>query len=85
MEERTDSSGQRNDFMRTLEDLESGLDLEALKKKAGVGDDKKVKKLKDKQESLLATPIELELLQTDPDKLYPLIYAFLKVNLILFF
>ncbi|RUS26051.1 hypothetical protein BC938DRAFT_471289 [Jimgerdemannia flammicorona] len=78
MEERTDSSGQRNDFMRTLEDLESGLDLEALKKKAGVDDDKKVRKSRIGQESLLATPIELDFLQSDPDKLYPLIYAFLK-------
>ncbi|KAG9288893.1 hypothetical protein G9A89_019515 [Geosiphon pyriformis] len=76
------SEGQRNDFMRTLEEMETGLDLEALKKQldhvneeqSGISSKKKII-----EDSALDTSlISIDLLDKDPDKLYVLIYTFFK-------
>ncbi|CAG8538753.1 12843_t:CDS:2 [Ambispora gerdemannii] len=77
IEERTE--GQRNDFMRTLEEMETGLDLEALKKTADEelnGDSSKKKAIEDS--ALDTSFISIDLLDKDPDKLYVLIYTFFK-------
>ncbi|CAG8639047.1 7015_t:CDS:10 [Funneliformis caledonium] len=77
IEERTE--GQRNDFMRTLEEMDTNLDLEALKKQQDVAESRTSKKKKPTEDSALDnTPISIELLEKDPDKLYILIYTFLK-------
>jgi len=77
IEERTE--GQRNDFMRTLEEMDTNLDLEALKKQQGDEESRTSKKKKTTEDSVLDnTPISIELLEKDPDKLYVLIYTFLK-------
>ncbi|KAF7722510.1 mRNA splicing protein prp18 [Apophysomyces ossiformis] len=75
MEERSEDQGQRNDFMRKLEEMEEGMKLEVLKQKAGVVDGKKEKK--SKKADLIVAPIELKLLQSDRDKLFMQIYAYL--------
>ncbi|CAG8533629.1 1543_t:CDS:2 [Paraglomus occultum] len=77
IEERTE--GQRNDFMKTLEEMETGLDLEVLGSRGDGSADKDEKKKKIIEDSALdATQISLELLEKDPDKLHMLIYTFFK-------
>ncbi|KAG0367623.1 Prp18 domain-containing protein [Gamsiella multidivaricata] len=67
------SEGQRNDFMRALENAETGLHMEAL------GKDAKDKKPKvDPTKDLDMSEISTELLQKDQDKLYVLIYTYFK-------
>ncbi|KAF8978522.1 mRNA splicing protein prp18 [Entomortierella lignicola] len=67
------SEGQRNDFMRALENAETGLHLEAL------GKDSKDKKNKvDPTKDLDTSEISIELLSKDQDKLYVLIYTYFK-------
>ncbi|KAG0174098.1 mRNA splicing protein prp18 [Apophysomyces sp. BC1034] len=75
MEERSEDQGQRNDFMRKLEEMEEGMKLDVLKQKGGVMDDKKDKK--SKKAELIVAPIQLKLLQSDRDKLFMQIYAYL--------
>ncbi|KAJ1983618.1 hypothetical protein H4R34_001166 [Dimargaris verticillata] len=82
MEER--SEGQRNDFMKNLEEMESGLALEALQKQAE-GDSTEsaaVQAKRRKKEQFMkdydTTRISLKLLQTDIDLVYTLIYVYLK-------
>ncbi|KAF9208491.1 mRNA splicing protein prp18 [Haplosporangium sp. Z 27] len=67
------SEGQRNDFMRAMENAETGLHLEAL------GKDSKDKKNKvDPTKDLDTSEISIELLSKDQDKLYVLIYTYFK-------
>ncbi|KAF9177238.1 mRNA splicing protein prp18 [Haplosporangium sp. Z 767] len=71
------SEGQRNDFMRALENAETGLHLEALGQQGGSG--AKEKKLKaDPTRDLDTDEISTDLLQKDQDKLYVLIYTYFK-------
>ncbi|CAG8434471.1 7362_t:CDS:2 [Scutellospora calospora] len=73
------SEGQRNDFMRTLEEMETGLDLEVLKKQPEEDTNRSSKKKRAVEDLPLDnTPIEVELIEKDPDKLYILIYTFFK-------
>lgn len=80
MEER--SEGQRNDFMETLGQYETRLDLEALKRQAGedVEDEAAGRRKRKREEAGLedTTLISIELLQKDPNKVYTLIYVYLK-------
>lgn len=62
--------------MRNLEELETNMRLEDLKQKGAVIDDKK----KTKKATMIVEPIQLELLQTDIDKLYFQIYAYFSVS-----
>ena len=83
-----------NDFRRTLADMESGMDARDVERKAklshrtradveeadgevekedGVGVGKKVKNME-------VGVIDLKLIKTDPNKLYPLVYYALKVS-----
>ncbi|GAA5805987.1 hypothetical protein HPULCUR_011514 [Helicostylum pulchrum] len=71
MDEQSGDQG-RNDFMRTLEEMETNMRLDDLKQKGGPVDDKK----KIKKTTLVVEPIEIGLLQTDIDKLYSQIYAY---------
>lgn len=80
MEERTE--GQRNDFMKTLGQYETRLDLEALKRQAGEeGGDEAGRKRRKKEDAAVledTEPISIELLQKDPEKVYTLVYVYLK-------
>ncbi|ORX89596.1 Prp18-domain-containing protein [Basidiobolus meristosporus CBS 931.73] len=77
MEER--SEGQRNDFMKTLEAMEAGLDLENLKKQAGEVDNHEKKKRKDDSARAVdTTQISLEMLSSEPEKVYGIIYTYFK-------
>lgn len=84
------SEGQRNDFMKTLEVLEQEFDLEALSRSDGgrlnkshkeslqgreTGEEKKQSSLK---LEINQQPITLALLKTEKDKIFPLIYFYLK-------
>ncbi|KAF9437137.1 mRNA splicing protein prp18 [Entomortierella beljakovae] len=64
------SEGQRNDFMKALENAETGLHMEALSK------EKKTKT--DTKKELDTSEISVDLIQKDTDKLYVLIYTYLK-------
>ncbi|KAF9113590.1 mRNA splicing protein prp18 [Mortierella sp. AM989] len=67
------SEGQRNDFMRAMENAETGLHMEAL------GKDSKEKKVKvDPTKDLDTKEISVSLLEKDQDKLYVLIYTYFK-------
>lgn len=77
MEER--SEGQRNDFMRTLDQMDAGMNLEALKRKAA-GDDDTSKPVKKSRDDALIEPVQMEWLQKQPEKLYPTIYGYFKVS-----
>jgi pre-mRNA-splicing factor 18 len=77
MEER--SEGQRNDFMRTLEQMDEGMNLEALKRKAA-GGDQTAKPVKKARDDALIEPVNMEWLQKQPEKLYPIIYGYFKVS-----
>ncbi|CAG8456159.1 14527_t:CDS:2 [Racocetra fulgida] len=73
------SEGQRNDFMKTLEEMETGLDLEVLKKQPEEEISRSSKKKRVVEDLPLDnTPIEVDLIEKDPDKLYILIYTFFK-------
>lgn len=76
MEER--SEGQRNDFMRTLEQMDEGMNLEALKRKAE-GEDLTEKAAKKSRDDTAIVPVNMDWLRTEPEKLHPLIYSYLKV------
>lgn len=65
--------------MRKLEEMEEGMRLEALKQKAGVRDEKKINK-KLKKAELIVEPIDLNLLQSDLDRLFAQIYSYLVVS-----
>ncbi|KAF9354944.1 mRNA splicing protein prp18 [Mortierella sp. AD094] len=68
------SEGQRNDFMRAMENAETGLHMEALGK-----DSKEEKKTKvDFTKDIDTSEISIDLLQKDQDKLYVLIYTYFK-------
>ncbi|KAF9956541.1 mRNA splicing protein prp18 [Modicella reniformis] len=74
------SEGQRNDFMRAMENAETDLHLEALGHQGGM--DAKDKKKKSKENStnkdLDTSLISTDLLLKDQDKLYVLIYTYFK-------
>ncbi|RIB12631.1 potassium channel regulatory factor [Gigaspora rosea] len=73
------SEGQRNDFMKTLEEMETGLDLEILKKQPEEDISRSSKKKRPIEDLPLDnTPIEVDLIEKDSDKLYVLIYTFFK-------
>ncbi|ORZ00174.1 Prp18 domain-domain-containing protein [Syncephalastrum racemosum] len=72
MEEQTDE-GQRNDFMRQLEEMEEGMRLEVLKK----GGNETATAKKPKKQALQVEPINLKLIKEDRDKLCLQIYAYL--------
>ncbi|CAG8473300.1 9260_t:CDS:2 [Dentiscutata heterogama] len=75
------SEGQRNDFMKTLEEMETGLDLEILKKQPEEDNSRSSKKKRPIEDLPLDnTPIEVDLIEKDSDKLYVLIYTFFKVE-----
>ncbi|KAK4517919.1 uncharacterized protein ATC70_001268 [Mucor velutinosus] len=61
----------RNEFMKTLEEMETSMRLDELKQKGGVSEEKKVKK-----PALAVEPIQLELISKDIDRLYSQIYAY---------
>ncbi|KAI8055597.1 Prp18 domain-containing protein [Gilbertella persicaria] len=71
MNEESGNQG-RNEFMKTLEEMEANMRLDELKQKSGVQDDKK----KAKKSTLVVEPIQLELISKDIDKLYYQIYAY---------
>ncbi|KAG0205206.1 mRNA splicing protein prp18 [Mortierella sp. GBA30] len=71
------SEGQRNDFMRALENAETGLHLEALGQQGGSATKEKKSKA-DPTKDLDTNEIAVELLQKDQDKLYVLIYTYFK-------
>lgn len=91
IEERTE--GGRNELMRALEGVEGNMDLEELAKRArdakGAGDSSITKRrtdgLEDEMDGELKTgedaevTVDLELIKTDPRKIYPQIYFALKV------
>ncbi|OMJ08941.1 Pre-mRNA-splicing factor 18, partial [Smittium culicis] len=74
------SSGQTNDFMKAIEDLESGSLLEDLKKKANLQDELLIKRSKKAQffKQFDTSLLSLKLLQKDPDQTYTLVYAYFK-------
>ncbi|RPD60962.1 Prp18-domain-containing protein [Lentinus tigrinus ALCF2SS1-7] len=61
--------GGQNDFKKALEDVDKQTQEEAAREKG---------KKKDKEASLMSDVLDLELVKTDPDKLYPIIYYALK-------
>ncbi|KAG0334602.1 mRNA splicing protein prp18 [Podila humilis] len=75
------SEGQRNDFMRAMENAETGLHLEALGRMERTESSSKGKGKKLKTESgqaLDTNEISTDLLRKDMDKLYVLIYTYFK-------
>lgn len=75
----TKMQGQRNDFMRKLEEMEEGMRLEVLKQKGGVVDEKKSQKKR--KTDLVVEDIDLKLLQLDIDRLYMQIYTYIVVRI----
>ncbi|GJJ78665.1 pre-mRNA-splicing factor 18 [Entomortierella parvispora] len=69
------SEGQRNDFMRALENAETGLHMEALGRQE---EEKKKKNKEDPTKNVDTSEISVELFQKDQDKLYVLIYTYFK-------
>ena len=79
IEERgTERQGGQNDFKKALEDVEN-VEKEMTAKGSGSG--KKGKGLKDDVEQQVNGVLDLGLLKSDPDKLYPIIYYALKRTL----
>ncbi|KAF9027186.1 mRNA splicing protein prp18 [Haplosporangium bisporale] len=73
------SEGQRNDFMRAMENAETGLHLEALGQTDRASSSNKDKKTKaDPTKNVDTNEISTDLLQKDMDKLYVLIYTYFK-------
>ncbi|ORX56031.1 Prp18-domain-containing protein [Piromyces finnis] len=75
-EEKTE--GQQNEFMHAMEDTDRNLDLEALKKQAGIKDDDEKNKKKKDYKDVDTTIIGLELIQKDMDKACFLISVYFK-------
>ncbi|KAF9971497.1 mRNA splicing protein prp18 [Actinomortierella ambigua] len=81
------SEGQRNDFMRALENAETELHLEVLGQTADSSSSKKKDKTKDKaggaqdSKQLDTSEISTKLIQKDQDKLYVLLYTYFKRRL----
>ncbi|KAF9154259.1 mRNA splicing protein prp18 [Linnemannia schmuckeri] len=71
------SEGQRNDFMRALENAETGLHLEALGQQGG-SSTKEKKSKSEPAKDVDTNEISVELIQKDMDKLYVLIYTYFK-------
>jgi pre-mRNA-splicing factor 18 len=75
MEERTE--GQQNDFARTLESLDSGLDLAALRHQVGKpSGEGRASRPQEKEDA--SKPITLSLFKSNKDEIYILIYLYLK-------
>ncbi|KAI8353734.1 Prp18 domain-containing protein [Mortierella sp. GBAus27b] len=73
------SEGQRNDFMRALENAETGLHMEALGQQTGKeSKDKKKQKEGSSRKDVDTSLISTDLLEKDQDKLYVLIYTYFK-------
>ncbi|KAF9586579.1 mRNA splicing protein prp18 [Lunasporangiospora selenospora] len=72
------SEGQRNDFMRALENAETGLHMEALGQKEERQTNKEKKTKSDPTKDLNTDEISVELIQKDQDKLYILVYTYFK-------
>lgn len=66
--------------MKTMEEMETNMRLEDLKQKGTANDDKK----STKKSTLVVEPIQIELLQTDIEKLYYQIYAYFTVSVKMF-
>lgn len=63
--------------MRKMEEMETNMRLDDLKQKGGIStDDKK----KSKKATLVVEPIQLELMQSNIDRLYYQIYAYFTVS-----
>ncbi|KAF9902482.1 mRNA splicing protein prp18 [Linnemannia zychae] len=71
------SEGQRNDFMRAMENAETGLHLEALGQQGGSSTKEKKSKSTPAKE-VDTNEISVDLIQKDMDKLYVLIYTYFK-------
>ncbi|KAG0293163.1 mRNA splicing protein prp18 [Linnemannia gamsii] len=71
------SEGQRNDFMRALENAETGLHMEALGQQGG-STTKEKKSKSEPAKDVDTNEISVELIQKDMDKLYVLIYTYFK-------
>jgi len=75
-EEKTE--GQQNEFMHAMEDTDRNLDLEALKKQAGIEDDDEKNKKRKDYSDVDTSIIGLELIQKDMDKACFLISVYFK-------
>ncbi|KAK3845089.1 MAG: Prp18 domain-containing protein [Linnemannia gamsii] len=71
------SEGQRNDFMRAMENAETGLHLEALGQQGG-SSTKEKKSKSEPAKDVDTSEISIDLIQKDMDKLYVLIYTYFK-------
>jgi hypothetical protein len=81
IEERgTDRQGGQNDFKKALEDVEN-VEREMNAKNGPRSSGKKGKGLKDDVEQQVNGVLDLGLVKSDPDKLYPIIYYALKRTL----
>ncbi|KAG0056145.1 mRNA splicing protein prp18 [Gryganskiella cystojenkinii] len=67
--------GQRNDFMRAMENAESGLQRDALGRQT---EEKSKKTKEDSSKNIDTSEISVDLFQKDQDKLYVLIYTYFK-------
>lgn len=87
LEERgSDKSSGLNDFRRVMEHMEQGLNVEDAVKRLVVQDQNEKGKDKsqgpgDEKQSAEEGVLDLDLIKTDPDKLYPLIYYAIKRKL----
>ncbi|KAG0285838.1 mRNA splicing protein prp18 [Linnemannia gamsii] len=71
------SEGQRNDFMRAMENAETGLHMEALGQQGG-STTKEKKSKSEPAKDVDTNEISVELIQKDMDKIYVLIYTYFK-------
>ncbi|KAF9298242.1 mRNA splicing protein prp18 [Linnemannia elongata] len=71
------SEGQRNDFMRAMENAETGLHMEALGQQGG-SSTKEKKSKSEPAKDVDTNEISVDLIQKDMDKLYVLIYTYFK-------
>lgn len=90
IEERGERGGGQNVFRKALEEMEGTLNMEEIEKKAGQGDKGKGVASEAGETKAMAgageakgamdedTVLDLALVKTNPDKLYPLIYYALK-------
>jgi pre-mRNA-splicing factor 18 len=62
--------------MKTMEEMEANMRLDDLKQKGAGNEEKKISK----KSTLVVEPIQIELLQTDIEKLYSQIYAYFTVS-----
>ncbi|KAG1458547.1 hypothetical protein G6F46_002067 [Rhizopus delemar] len=78
MDEQQSEKQGRNEFMKTLEEMEAHMRLDDLKQKRGVTiEDKK----KTKKQGPAVVPIQIELISSDIDRLYSQIYAYFAYTL----